>query len=884
MKNNPLLDTEFLKKLDAENQREIFAKVISLTAEETPIEQIEGRVTGGTINIDGSSAIRRSCSLQLVAEDININNFYWGLTNKFKLYIGLTNTIDSDYDDIIWFPQGIFLITTFNTTRATNSYKISINGKDKMCLLNGDIGGNFPNPIDFAVERIYTDDGNYQDIKKPISYIIREMIHHYGNEPFHNIIIRDIDEIGLELLEYMDGDFYAFLDDNDYYVNISFDPDLVKYDAKTKEKVTIGSLAEIDYTSLTTGYHGIKLIDSIDDKSGGYYITRIKQNQTAGYRTVDLVWPTDDGLMVEAGETVTSVLDKIKSTFGEYEYFYDIDGKFIFQRKQTYVNKSWNNIVVTENSANTEEDAKQRQLDYAFDKNYQYNQKYEDAIMLSSKVKYNLANNKLISSFQHTPDFTKIKNNFMIWGRKNPVANNSEGKPLHLRYAIDEKPISYTTLDGDTYSTLDPLKSGEFVKTPNPIDTLTGEKLSEDWWDIKDWAELYKKYFGYYPTNKIGKYYDGQNGGDYLDLNTLFGPSSPEEYSSAYDITWENNEGSSWTANWEFQKIYVFDLLPSGHLGYLGHGPQCSHYWEEWFAPLYAKGGKAYIYKPVIPDTDTYYTFDDNNYSRPNNKKGITIYRRVNQDWRELIYQMALDYQKYGHDDDYAVRLAKANPQYKYGRTGYESYYADLLAFWRDLYDPTSEDSEKYFIKNIDQVENEYYGWNKNVRTSLENLEFWMDFLEAKDTDIGKYSVRAIGDRPKIVNNDAIKSIIYSETPNIIYISPEKYEMYKKQNMLNDGYTYMPLPALYENKFKISNQSKSAYDELNDLLYQYAYMNEKVTIKAIPIYYLEPNTIITIEDNDSQVHGEYIINKITLQLTHNGTMSLVVTKAPVRLM
>ena len=61
-------------------------------------------------------------------------------------------------------------------------------------------------------------------------------------------------------------------------------------------------------------------------------------------------------------------------------------------------------------------------------------------------------------------------------------------------------------------------------------------------------------------------------------------------------------------------------------------------------------------------------------------------------------------------------------------------------------------------------------------------------------------------------------------------------------------------------------------------------MNEKVTIKAIPIYYLEPNTIITIENNDSQVHGEYIINKITLQLTHNGTMSLVVTKAPVRLM
>lgn len=883
MKNNPLLDTNFLKQLDAENQREIFAKVISLTAEEEPIEQIEGRVTGGTINIDGSSAVRRSCSLQLVAEDININNFYWGLTNKFRLYIGLTNTIDDEYDDIIWFPQGVFLITSFNTTRGLNNYKISINGKDKMCLLNGDIGGNFPNPIDFAVERVYTDDGEYQDIKKPISYIIREMIHHYGNEPFHNIIIRDIDETGLELLEYMDGDFYAFLDDNDYYVNISFDPDLVKYNAQTKEKVTIGSLAEIDYTSLTTGYHGIKLIDSIDDTSGGYYITRIQQNQTAGYRTIDLVWPTDDGLMVEAGETITSVLDKIKSTFGEYEYFYDVDGKFIFQRKQTYVNKSWNNIVVTENSADAEEDAKQSQLDYAFDKSYQYNQKYEDAIMLSSKVKYNLANNKLISSFQHTPDFAKLKNNFMIWGRKNPVANNSEGKPLHLRYAIDEKPTSYTTLDGETYRTYDPLTNGDFKKTPNPVDTLTGEKLSEDWWDIKDWAELYKLYFGYYPTNVIGEYYNGRNEGDYLDLNSLYGPSTPEEYQQVYRLDFTPLEGGVWVDNWKFAQINVFDVLPSGRLGYAYHGSHCNHFWAEWFDPLYEVGGHAYIYRPRIPEQDIYYPSQDKTNDNPDQEK-FTIYRKVGHDWRELIYQMALDYQKYGHDDDYAIRLAKANPQYKYGRTGYESYYADMLAYWRDLYDPKSTDNTKYFVKNVDQVENEYYGWNKNVRTSLESLDFWMDFLEAKDTDIGKYSVRAIGDRPKIVNNEAIKSIIYSETPNIIYISPEKYEIYKKQNMLNDGYTYMPLPALYEEKFKISNQSKSAYDELNDLLYQYAYMNEKVTIKAIPIYYLEPNTIITIEDNESQVHGEYIINKITLQLTHNGTMSLVATKAPVRLM
>jgi hypothetical protein len=39
----------------------------------------------------------------MVAKEININNFYWGISNKFKLEIGLRNFIDSKYPEIIWF-------------------------------------------------------------------------------------------------------------------------------------------------------------------------------------------------------------------------------------------------------------------------------------------------------------------------------------------------------------------------------------------------------------------------------------------------------------------------------------------------------------------------------------------------------------------------------------------------------------------------------------------------------------------------------------------------------------------------------------------------------------------------------------------------------------
>jgi hypothetical protein len=38
--------------------------------------------------------------------------------------------------------------------------------------------------------------------------------------------------------------------------------------------------------------------------------------------------------------------------------------------------------------------------------------------------------------------------------------------------------------------------------------------------------------------------------------------------------------------------------------------------------------------------------------------------RIYNQDWREIIYQMALDYYKYNFLDDFELRVAAANPKY----------------------------------------------------------------------------------------------------------------------------------------------------------------------------------------------------------------------------
>ena len=99
MTTNPLEDNQFLEKLNSAHEREVFAKIISLDFDENPIEEITGSVTQGSINIDGSSAIRRTCSVTMVAQELNINDYYWGLNTKIQIYIGLRNNIDSKYPD-----------------------------------------------------------------------------------------------------------------------------------------------------------------------------------------------------------------------------------------------------------------------------------------------------------------------------------------------------------------------------------------------------------------------------------------------------------------------------------------------------------------------------------------------------------------------------------------------------------------------------------------------------------------------------------------------------------------------------------------------------------------------------------------------------------------
>lgn len=451
-----LLDTEFLNQLYEHKSRVIYARLVALTYDEKPIEMIEGQVSSGSINVDGASSLRRTCSLTINTPTRSWHNYYWGVKSKFKLEVGLENPFKDLYEDIVWFPQGIYIITGFNTTNAANNYSISISGKDKMCMLNGDMGGALPNSIDFGVlEEVITqsrevdkkvivqevnDKNEIVEVEKIekvmedydiityhqvlIKNIIREALHTYANEPYSNIIINDLNEAAVELLEYRGGEetpmYLLYNTATNLYDNITLNGDMP---CRTSTGLsTIISKIEKYMTR-------IDIVDNeateiyLDGSNTKYTVAKVNYGDTIGYRPTDLTYAGN--LISSIGEALTSILDKIVNMLGEYEYFYNVYGQFIFQKKNTYLSTKWSGRVET-NEIDYYDLSENGDLEYIFD------------------------NHELITSLSSSPSLNSLKNNFIVWGQRTTSAGTDV--PIHYRYAIDIKPQTYENYAGIIYS------------------------------------------------------------------------------------------------------------------------------------------------------------------------------------------------------------------------------------------------------------------------------------------------------------------------------------------------------------------------------------------------------------------------------------------------
>ena len=189
---------DFLSLLDNFVNQKQYVQITLLDKEENPLKSIEGELTGGSISKDGSSAVRRTANLSCTVngEEYNIEDLSMDFSLKTKVFIELGIRNDTkQYPEypILWFPQGVFYITDFSANSSTSSgVNISLTLKDKMCRLNGDLGGLLPSTVQFDLMDTQLPSGEYVQQKVLFYNIILELVNHFGGEDINNIIIQDV--------------------------------------------------------------------------------------------------------------------------------------------------------------------------------------------------------------------------------------------------------------------------------------------------------------------------------------------------------------------------------------------------------------------------------------------------------------------------------------------------------------------------------------------------------------------------------------------------------------------------------------------------------------------------------------------------------------------
>lgn len=478
-----LKDKDFLKALDNVNNKFYWVKIEVLDMKEKPLSSIEGRVQpGSSISISGDSAVRRTCNITFIAEEdkndlTNINNLL-SANKKIKIYEGIKNDINSKYDNIIWFPLGVFVITQPSISNSSGGCTISLSCKDKMCLLNGECAGGLPTSVTFDSynQVIGKRDCGADDPAKVITEPNDYTVYSWGpaGNKRYKIWSRDLgwteeeDDSLVGTVTSVPQRFYDIIQSLVHY-----------YGGEDLDKIFINDVPLeikqiVRYTGSDTLYYNSATGFYTTDES---YLTpeetwrNFKFNDDVGYIYTDFTYP--GSLVSGIGENVCSILDKIKNTLGNFEYFYDVEGNFVFQEVRNYLNNSYDptdayrldNVGKMDNG---------RYIEIASNGlSINNNETYKVDFYSNTKSVYTFTEgNGLIISSSNSPDYTNLKNDFHIWGE------NSDGYAIHYHVAIKQKPIEMNTYsvvyltneDGDYTGGLRLANPGEYGEAYTPED------------------------------------------------------------------------------------------------------------------------------------------------------------------------------------------------------------------------------------------------------------------------------------------------------------------------------------------------------------------------------------------------------------------------------
>jgi len=387
----------FLREVLAIHAKEYYTQITTrdFMNESHVLRVVTGKITAGSISISSTSSTRRTGSLTCIfdaetARIINTDNII-SIDKKLGISIGITNPFYERTDnplyapyadlDILWFKQGVFIVTGASSTLNASGSTITFQFIDKMGKLNGTSGGTLPATVVFHEQSIVAPNGDTTIEYPLIKDILHECVHHFGDENYDKIFIEDVEDVGRQVVAY-NSDTPLWFDD-------------------------LQQPKQFRRSSTSPG--------------AGWYGPYIK-GQLVGYKETPLTYPGE--LIQKGGTGVEGVIKAIADMLGSYEYYYDVEGNFHFRRNPNFVGTGFPPLIQAKTDGSSMTDPAGFQD--------QYLKKF-------SNYKYigELGNLDYVTSVSFAPKYDNIKNDFIVWGSRK---DGDTERVVRYHLCIDEQP------------------------------------------------------------------------------------------------------------------------------------------------------------------------------------------------------------------------------------------------------------------------------------------------------------------------------------------------------------------------------------------------------------------------------------------------------------
>lgn len=278
----------------------IYLRLLLLDSDLNTIDELQGACISGTINLDVTSDIRRTCSIELYCKDDTYNvaeyNKIW-LNRKVRVQIGFRNPKDANKT---WYTMGIFVFDSCSYNYAGDTKSLSIECSDLVATINGTHGG-LQDGYTFKIE-----EGN--DLKK----VVEDLIANHS----------DIKEYSVATI----GEYGCLQNKSVDWKKNRIDSGSSQEVVDLEERDGVDYLYDSPYldpyilTAASSGEHvnvpgnTTRIVGGVDV---GHYV------DLGSWHTV----PYD--LEFDAGTSLYEFISRVRDLYSGYESYFDTDGTFV---------------------------------------------------------------------------------------------------------------------------------------------------------------------------------------------------------------------------------------------------------------------------------------------------------------------------------------------------------------------------------------------------------------------------------------------------------------------------------------------------------------------------------------------------------------------------